>query len=125
MDRVGIENQGLGLAVYQAMNRTRVPIRALKPGGKDKVERALKALVLMEQGKVYHPEPGPLCPWLKDLEDELLLWTGADDDVADQVDCLAYAAMEATKCALEGTIVIGRATVGHVPNHLMGPRFGW
>ena len=107
------------------MNRTSVPIRPLKPGGKDKVERATKALVLMEQGKVYHPETGPEYPWLQTLEDELLLWTVADDDVADQVDCLAYAAMEATKCASEGTITIGPMMVGHIPNHLMGPGIGW
>ena len=68
------------------------------------------ALALMEQGKVYHPETGPEYPWLKTLEDELLLWTGADDDVADQVDCLAYAAMEATKCALAGRMASVQAS---------------
>ena len=88
---VGIENQGIGLGVFQQMNRTPVPVRALKPKGKDKVSRSTTALVKFEQGKIYFPRTAP---WLKDFEDELLLWSGADDDVADQVDVLAYAAME-------------------------------
>jgi len=54
------------------------------------------ALVMLENGKVFHPHPSLGRAWLKPLEDELLLWTGHDDDVADQVDVLAYAAMEAT-----------------------------
>lgn len=98
-DWVGIENQGLGLSVFQLVNRRPVPLKPLRPRGRDKVERAGKALVLYEQGKIYHPEPGPNYPWLRDLENELLMWTGHDDDTADQVDVIAYAAMEATSQA--------------------------
>ena len=92
---VGIEDAGLGKAVFQSVRREALTVRALKPGGKDKIERATKALVALENGKVFHPHPTLGKAWLKPLEDELLLWTGHTDDVADQVDVLAYAAMEA------------------------------
>ena len=105
-DYIGIENQGLGLAVMQTLKYRPVPIKALKPRGQDKVERATKALVMMEQAKVYHPEAGsmvkdpqgiahPTKNWLRDLENELLMWTGHTDDTADQVDILSYAGMDA------------------------------
>ena len=109
-DYIGIENQGLGLAVMQTLKYRPLPIQALRPRGKDKVERATKAIVMYEQGKVYHPQAGST-NWLKPLEDELLMWTGHDDDVADQVDILSYAAMDAMgQGALEGP------TLMHVEN---------
>ena len=53
---------------------------------------------------------------MKDLETELLLWDGSDDAQADQVDVLAYAAMEATDPTVGGTIQLQAPVLcGRIP----------
>lgn len=92
---VGVEYAGLGIAVCQSLARTGgISIRELHPEGKDKLTRAATALNMLERGEVYLPRTAT---WLKDLEDELLTWTGNSKEQADQIDTLAYAAMEAGK----------------------------
>lgn len=88
---VGVENQGIGLAVYQTlMAKTGLPLRALRPQGRDKGTRAVKIEAMLESERVYFPQQAP---WLKDLESELLQWSGHQDDVTDQLDCMAYAGL--------------------------------
>lgn len=99
VDFIGIENTGIGLGVFQTAKRSGLPIRPLKPGGKDKLVRATDACNRMEQGMIYLPQRAP---WLDDLENELWLWTGHPDETADQVDCLAYAAKVASEFAVGG-----------------------
>ncbi len=67
-----------------------MPIRALQ-ADKDKFARALPASARMEAGAVFLPK---YAPWLGDLETELLRFTASKNDRDDQVDTLAYAALQ-------------------------------
>jgi predicted phage terminase large subunit-like protein len=88
---VGVENQGIGLAVYQTLQaKTGLPLRALRPQGRDKGTRSVKFEAMLESERVYFPQRAP---WLRELEGELLQWSGHQDDTSDQLDCCAYAAL--------------------------------
>ena len=104
---IAVEAVAANRAVYQEARRTRMAVKHLSPGGKDKLVRATKAIVLAESGRLYLPEqrfPFPdSCP-LEDAEAELLRFTGdpkkdAHDDI---VDTVSYAAERATTRADEG-----------------------
>ena len=66
-------------------------MRELK-ADRDKASRALVAAARMEGGQVYFPAARG---WLDEWESELLLFPNSRHD--DQVDTLAYAALEVTK----------------------------
>lgn len=53
-----------------------------------KVERATPLLNKLEQGEVFFPLSN--ASWLVELEQELLAWTGLNDEPADQLDAAAY-----------------------------------
>ena len=101
---VGIENSGLGIAVYQAAINAGLPVRALRPYGADKLVRATPAINRMQAGKIWLPESAD---WLEECESELFTWTAHPDQQADQIDTLAYAAQ-----ILSDEIATGEATIG-------------
>ncbi len=90
-DSIGIEAVAYQLAIIQQARRDGLPIRELKPD-RDKVSRALVAAARLEGGNVYWPTSAS---WLDEWENELLLFPNARHD--DQVDTLAYAAIELAK----------------------------
>jgi predicted phage terminase large subunit-like protein len=95
----GVESTGFQLSTVQDMRRgaphekpprPALPVKAIQPQG-DKVTRALTLAARMAGGSIYVPE---FAPWLAELETEMALFPlGAHDD---QVDMLAYGALEAT-----------------------------
>ena len=86
------EATGVGKAIYQAINRTGLPVRPVHPHA-DKLNRATDALMRASKGQIWLPAPpGP--PWLKALEDELFTWTAHPYETDDQIDCLSYAASD-------------------------------
>lgn len=108
---VGIEFNGLGIGVVQILQRRNLPIRDLHPRSADKLVRATDAMVRMEQGKVFLPEDAP---WLEACEAELFTWTGHKEEPADQIDTLAYAAMEVSR---EAALSEGETTMDNLPQH--------
>lgn len=89
-DFVGIEPNGVGIGVFQAVSRLGLPVHALKPRSNDKLVRATDATHRMAEGKIYLPWRAE---WLQACESELFTWTGHKDQEADQIDTLSYAAM--------------------------------
>lgn len=98
---IAVEAVGTQLSVVQDMRRgapherpprPALPIKALNPQG-DKVTRALTLAARMGGGNVYVPEGSP--PWLPALFTEMALFPLGKHD--DQVDVLAYGALEATQ----------------------------
>jgi phage terminase large subunit-like protein len=89
-DFIGIEASGLGIGVYQFAQREGLNVRPLMPRSLDKLVRATPAANRMEQGMIFFPEEAA---WLRDVEDEVFIWTGHPAEPADCIDTLAYAAM--------------------------------
>ncbi|MBC8280448.1 MAG: phage terminase large subunit [Chloroflexi bacterium] len=84
---IGIE----GRPVFQQARRAGLPVRRLRPD-KDKWTRAQPASARLSAGSVYFLAGAS---WIDDLEAELLAFpTGTNDD---QVDVVAYAALEMQK----------------------------
>lgn len=76
-------------AMHEQPPRPALPIKPLNPQA-DKVSRALTLAARLGTGNIYVPEQAP---WLKALEAEMALFPNGQHD--DQVDMLAYAALEA------------------------------
>lgn len=85
---IGVERVAYQLTLIQAARRKGLPVRELI-ADRDKVARALPAAARMEAHSVYFRAGAP---WLGALEDELLAFPTGEHD--DQVDTLAYAALE-------------------------------
>lgn len=81
----GVEVAGLGLTLFQYLQRSGLPVVELKPD-RDKVTRALPAAARYQSGSVYHYKPAP---WLDAIEEELIGFPHAAHD--DFVDTLSYA----------------------------------
>lgn len=95
----GVEAVGAQISTVQDMRRgapqerpprPALPIKAIHPQG-DKVSRALTLATRMSGGNVFVPEHAV---WLQTLESEMALFPLGTHD--DQVDALAYGALEAT-----------------------------
>ena len=95
---LAVEQVGIGLSPVQDMKRgapwekpprPALAVKGLTPQG-DKVSRALTLAARMQSGHVYIPKTAP---WLPTLEAELAIFPNGQHD--DQVDALAYAALEA------------------------------
>ena len=85
---VGVEDVAGTVLVIQAARKAGLTIRSLR-ADKDKLSRAIPATIRMEAEQVFIPESAL---WRDEFEHELLSFPhGAHDD---QVDCLAYAAVE-------------------------------
>lgn len=91
---IGIEASGLGIGLYQLCSRAGLPVKPLRPNSQDKLVRATDACNRMERGMIWLPQTAP---WLEDLEAELFTWTGHPHQQDDQIDVLAYAAMEVSR----------------------------
>lgn len=85
-----VENEKLGVALVDALHRE-MNIKTISTQGKDKLTRAAPLLNKLERGEVFLPLRNN--DWLPDLEAEWLSWTGHEDEVADQIDPAAYAAI--------------------------------
>jgi len=81
----GVEVAGLGLTLFQYLQRSGLPVLELKPD-RDKVTRALPAAARYQSGSVYHYKPAV---WLDAIEEELIGFPHAAHD--DFVDTLSYA----------------------------------
>ncbi|MBN2734740.1 MAG: phage terminase large subunit [Methanomicrobiaceae archaeon] len=81
----GVEPNGVGLALWQNLKRTSLPVEELKPEG-DKYVRAIPMARRYKSGMVYHQKGAP---WLGVYEDELLEFPYGKHD--DQVDNASYA----------------------------------
>lgn len=98
-----VESEKLGRAALEILTPLGLPIEPISPYGRDKVVRASQLLTRLSRGEVRLPRE-PL-PWLMDLESEWLHWTGVPDQVSDQIDAAAYAAMVAEEQNLKRVVV--------------------
>jgi len=90
--KIKVEGSGLGKGVFQLCLKYGLPVEPIHPHG-DKLVRATDAMIRMEQGRIWLPAaPGPA--WLQPLEEELFTWTGDPLTTDDQIDVLAYAALD-------------------------------
>jgi hypothetical protein len=74
------------------MLRGEMPIELTSHEGKGKVERNAPFLNMLSRGEVYLPRYDN--DWRPTLEAEWLVWTGLDEETADQIDVGGYAARE-------------------------------
>jgi len=82
-----IEDAALGSALLQELQHTRIANRVAllgqKPDGSKSV-RFDRVLPLIEEGRVWLPEPGSDCPWLANYEDEMVAFPhGKHDESVD------------------------------------------
>ncbi|MBI1249062.1 hypothetical protein GC197_14620 [bacterium] len=92
-----LENAHHGQAVENII-RDQVNVQMVSPslglsrgGVPGKVERSYALQNKLSRGEVFFPKLNNT--WLLDYEQELLAWTGHEDEVADQIDISSYAAM--------------------------------
>ena len=85
-----VEDATYGLDLIADARREGLPVGAVHADA-DKLARAIRAAVLYEAGRIYHPAKE--APWLGAFESELLEFDSGEHD--DQVDTIAYAASDA------------------------------
>jgi len=101
---VAIEKDGIGQGVIQEAGASinqggyyrrkfaDIPsMHELKCEGRDKRTRAMPAVIRLDNRQVYFPRPGPRYPWVEAMEEELIRFTGINDDHDDQADVVAWA----------------------------------
>jgi predicted phage terminase large subunit-like protein len=90
---VGVEATGFQVALTKEARRLEgMPaVREIKHEGKGKLVRATQALIRAEAGQIILPRQAA---WVEPFLEELVQFTGQDDPHDDQVDVLAYAALE-------------------------------
>lgn len=96
LGHVAVERVAYQLTLLQSARRAGLPVRELR-ADRDKVSRALSAAARYEAGQIYHPASAP---WLGEWEEELLGFPTAAHD--DQVDTVAYAAIELARGTFDG-----------------------
>lgn len=89
--RILVENEKFGKSIVQLLVN-RLPIKEVSSDNKDKATRAVPFIDALGDGNVYYPEQQPR--WWPKYRDELINWSGLENDVADQLDMSAYAAIE-------------------------------
>jgi phage terminase large subunit-like protein len=83
-----------GALLLECQRNYDVPeVRPVKPGGKTKLQRAVDAIILGENGKVLLPAEGP--EWLDGYRSQLAAFNGLGEGHDDLVDVTAYAAVQA------------------------------
>jgi len=87
----GVEKQVYGLNIIQQGKREGLPIKSLN-ADRDKVSRARPMAARYEMGTVYHRQGAA---YLSDYEEELINFPNGE--FKDQVDCAAYAGIQAYK----------------------------
>ncbi|HTN75269.1 MAG TPA: terminase family protein, partial [Pirellulaceae bacterium] len=88
--QIYIEGEKLGQAAVDVLG-SELPLSTISTQGQDKVARSSRLITKLERGEIRLPSE-PL-PWLAPLEAEWLGWTGLAEEVCDQVDAAAYAAI--------------------------------
>lgn len=88
---ISMELTAMSAHLYQMFDRVGLPMKAVRPGTFDKIQRSIPAILRMEAGKIWFPEDAP---WLEDVESEIFTWTGNPLERDDVVDVLSYAAHE-------------------------------
>ena len=88
---IGMEHTSMSTHLFQAFIRAGLPMKALRPGSRDKLQRATDVINRMEQGRVWFPQD--YRPWMEDLESELFTWTAHPHEPDDQIDVMAYAGL--------------------------------
>ena len=83
---LGVEKDGIGLGIVQALKRRNVTVKPIKARG-SKEARSETAEIRMAAGQIYFPHGAP---FLWDLEQELIHFP--QGEYADQVDAFAHAA---------------------------------
>jgi len=91
VEYIAVEKDGLGLGVVQELRRRGAAVKPIKAKG-SKSARCETAEIRMSAGQIYFPREAA---FLFELEQELLLFPRGQ--YADQVDALAYAAMEVAR----------------------------
>lgn len=97
-----VEKDGIGRPYFQHLQDLGLPVVGITTAGKDKLVRAADATHESSEGRLFLPD---YAPWLPALEAELFTWQGSSDEVCDQLDTLAYAAMLKVDGRLVGDIV--------------------
>ncbi len=131
-----IENAHFGPALYDRMkdlcpglklNMASTQWGIIKGTGRPgKVERSTTLQTMMEDGRLFLPYAEN--SWLPDFEDEILGWTGNEDETSDQIDVGSYAALVATK-EIAHTIMQGSGWMPKRSNRISpvykGGKSGW
>jgi predicted phage terminase large subunit-like protein len=88
---LAIEELGFSkLLTREAARHPDLPqVRAVKPGNRNKLTRAVSAIVAADEKRILLPEDEP--QWWEDSTTELAAFTGNNDEHDDLVDCLSYA----------------------------------
>jgi predicted phage terminase large subunit-like protein len=91
---VGVESGGFQTALAIECRRYHdIPeVRQLRAESKNKLRRAVPAIVMGENARILLPEAAP---WLDGYVSQLASFTGVGDDHDDMVDCTSYAAQQA------------------------------
>lgn len=91
---IGIEATASNTALFQYSQREPINVKRFTPKSKDKLSRAVPAILFTEAYRLYLPDAGesPGFP-VADVIEELKLFTGDDkqDESDDIVDCASYA----------------------------------
>lgn len=83
-----------GIMMKECQNHPGIPpLRSVGHKNQTKLQRAVEAIILGGDGKLYTPEDG--APWLQGFQEQLAAFNGLTDEHDDAVDCLAYAAKQA------------------------------
>lgn len=85
-----IENERLGQAAVDMLGR-RLPVRCIPTLSRDKVARAARLFDKLQRGEIFLPKHD--LRWRPAFEAEFLAWTGDPQEVSDQIDAAAYAAI--------------------------------
>jgi predicted phage terminase large subunit-like protein len=96
-------------------------IHWLSTQGKDKLRRALPAILAGENGRIYLPESKP--DWYEDFVGQVGAFTGIDDDHEDIVDQLAWACLYAQQ--LKPTLGTSILSTDPAAGLLVSGKEGW
>lgn len=118
---IGIEAVASNRAMFQFAQRLKLPALELSPKGLDKLAHASGALILVEAGTLWLPDPSAIPGFpLDTVIDELVQFQGTPADQHDDiVDTLSYAVDMRPKVSTIGGG--GRAPTAHAPRR--GPLF--
>lgn len=95
-----VEDNGLGLPLYQAMQDRGLPVMPVHVNRTDKIVRSLSASIAMAAGRIFWPRESPQYPWMEEWKMEILNFPADVHD--DQVDNLSLAAEAIYKVGITG-----------------------
>lgn len=95
-----VEANGMQKLVVENLRRHGIIAREIQPGNKNKLMRAQKSIVMAEQGLIFLPDKEE--PWVEKWLNEICEFTGQGDESDQQLDCLAYLALETENFIVDG-----------------------